>query len=158
RTNSRRVGGPPDPTSLPPAHVGTDRHGDTRRGRPRPDGNPAELLGGDRARRHLVAHLRCLDADPPDLHERHDPLATAGNDPLLRFADGLGGRRLGPTAAGPGCGRVGIWGVIRGGSWDLRHRPASTRALATSERAGGHGASGCGPGPAGPLDSVSMML
>src|SRR5207245_9608461 len=134
---------PPDSSTLSPAPLGTDRRSDAWRGRPRPDGNRAELLGGDRADRHLVADLRGLVADSPDLYERHDPVATAGHDPLVRFTDGFGGRRLGPAGTWSLCRRVGIRPVIRRRSSDLDHRPTGPRPLAASERAGGHGSSGC---------------
>ena len=50
------------------------------------------------------------DADPPDLHQRDDPLTPAGDDPLLRLDDVLERGRLGAAAAGPGRGHVGLRG------------------------------------------------
>ena len=57
-----------------------------------------ELLGGDRADRRLGAAVRGVDADPPDLPERADPVAAAGDDPLVRLDDELERRRLGAAA------------------------------------------------------------
>ena len=71
-----------------------------------------ELLGRDRADRRLGAAVRGHDADPPDLPQRPDPVAPAGDDPLVRLADGLDRRRLGPAGARPGRRRVGLRAVV----------------------------------------------
>ena len=59
-------------------------HADPRADRPfRP------LLAGDRPHRCVGTAVRGLDADSADVHERSHPVAAAGDDPLLRLADGL---------------------------------------------------------------------
>ena len=61
------------------------------------------------------------DADPPGLHQRHDPLAAAGDDPLVRLADELRRRSLGAAGARARGRRLGLRAVVR----DLRgHRDA----------------------------------
>ena len=81
--------------------------GGAQRRHARPDRAHRELLGGDRADRRLGAAVRGRDADSPDLPQRADPVATAGDDPLVRLPDGLraaGSGRSRCSAAPPTCG------------------------------------------------------
>ncbi len=75
--------------------------------RDRAGGAGRELLAGDRVHRPVGAAVRGRDADPPDLHQRADPLSPASDDPLVRLADELERRGLGPAGARPRRGRVG---------------------------------------------------
>jgi hypothetical protein len=101
------------------------------------------------------AALRRDDADPPDLHQRHDPVTPTGHDPLLRFDDVLDGGRLGAAGAGAGRGHIGICGLVSGLRRDRRVRPAVHRPLAKPERAGGHAGTDGGAGGTAGLSANS---
>ena len=105
---------------------------------------------GDRPDDRLGAALRRDDADPPDLHQRDDPLAAAGDDPLLRFDDVLDRGRLGTAGSGPGRGHLGLRGLLSGLRRDRGLRPALHRALAKPERSRGHPRAHRGAGRAQP--------
>ena len=85
RADPRRNGGAAHPPPLPPPHLGADRDRRARLGHARADRVHRELLGGHRADRDLGAAVRGHVADSPDLHQRHDPLAPAGHDPVVRL-------------------------------------------------------------------------
>ncbi len=82
--------------------------------------------------------VRRRDADPPGLHQRDDPLAAAGDDPLLRLADELRRRRLVPAGARQGRGRVGLRAVLPAQRRNLGARAAADRALTAREPPRGH--------------------
>ena len=128
-----------DPQALPSPHLGPDRDGDAEHAVARDDRPRRELLGSDRADRRLGASLRGDDADPTDVPERADPLPPAGDDPLLRLDDVLDRRRLGPARARSRRGRLGLRALVPRVGGDLRLRGSIPRAVAASERAGGHG-------------------
>ena len=107
RADPRRGRGAADPPALPSPHLGADRDGRPERRHAGPDRRRRELLGGDRADRRLGPAVRGLDADPPDLPQRPDPVAPAGDDPLVRLADGSSGG----VWAQPVLGRAAdVWG------------------------------------------------
>ena len=111
--------------------------GGAQRGHARPDRRHRELLGRDRADRRLGSAVRRLDADPPDLSQRPDPVAAAGDDPLLRLADGLDAAASGPSpcsAGPPTCGatRRRTWWAR--GSRSCRCRSSSCRGARTLPR------------------------
>ena len=94
------------------AHVGVaGRDGGERRDAG-VDRRLRELLCRDRPDRRLGPPVRGVDADPAGVPERPDPLAAAGDDPLLRLDAGLDRRRRRPAGAGPVGGRVGLSGVV----------------------------------------------
>ena len=70
------------------------------------------IRGGDRADRGLGPAVRGRDADPPGLHQRDDPVEAAGDDPLLRLADELHRRRLGPAGPRPRGRRLGLRALV----------------------------------------------
>ena len=82
----RWAGGAVDPPALPPPHLGPDFDGGAQLDHAGPGRRHRELLAGDRADRDLGAPVRGVDADPSDLPERADPLAAAGDHPLVRLA------------------------------------------------------------------------
>ena len=98
-----------------------------RAGADRPDRG---VRGGDRADLRLGPAVRRRDADPPGLHQRHDPLEAAGDDPLLRLADGLDRRRLGAAGARPRRRRLGLRALLPAQRRDRRAVPAVHLALA----------------------------
>ena len=110
-----------------------DRVGRQRVGRDRPDG-------------HLGAAVRGLDADPAGVYERPDPVTPAGDDPVVRLADGLHRRGLVAAGAGPRRRRVGLRADVPDVGRDLRPRASVPRAVAEAERAGRYGR---GHGPRG---------
>ena len=109
-----------------------------------------ELRGGHRADRRLGPALRGHDADPPDLPQRLDPLPAARDDPLVRLAHELDGRRLGPAGPRPRRRRLGLRAVLPAGRGHLGLRHPLPRALAARERPGRHdrGDRGAGAGDA----------
>ena len=146
---SQIVGGiarAPDQDPVPPAHLGAaGRHG-RERGVARADGAVRELLGGARADHRLGTAVRGRDADSPDLPERPDPLAAAGDDPLLRLPGWLGRRGGRPTRTGPRRRRLGLRPVVRAERRRLRARPAFRPSVSSPEPAGRHRPTRCLPG------------
>ena len=80
--------------------------------------------------------VRGRDADPPGLHQRDDPLEAARDDPLVRLADELHRRRLGPAGARPRRRRLGLRALLPAqrrdrGAWRCRssgsHAARTTR-------------------------------
>ncbi len=127
------------PPPLPPAHVGVDGDGRGEHGRDRADGARRQLLAGDRAHRRLGAAVRGHDADPPELHERADPVSPASDDPLVRLIDVLERGRLGTAGARPCRGRLGLRALLPARFGHLGAGAARARALAAPERARRHG-------------------
>ena len=89
------------------------------------------VLARARAARRLGPRLRREHADPPGVPERHDPVATAGDRPLVRLADGLERRRRDPARPGQGRRRVELRHLLRLG----RALPAVRRPVPVSEPA-----------------------
>ena len=77
------------------------------------------FCGGDRPGRRLGPAVRRQLTDPPGLHERHDPLAAAGDDPLVRLDAGLDRRRLGAARARPRRRRLGLRAALPARRRDL---------------------------------------
>ena len=63
------------------------------------------VLGADRG---VGAALRGVDADPPDVPQRADPVGAAGDHPVLRLHARLERRRGHPAGAGARRGRRGL--------------------------------------------------
>ena len=123
---------------FPPPDLGADRDGSTQRGHARPDRDDRELLAGNWADRGLGPALCGHDAHTPGLPQRPDPLEAAGHDHLLRLADGLQRRGLGPARAGPSRRRVGLRAVISRQRRHLEPGAPVPGPLEAAERPGGH--------------------
>ena len=96
----RWSGGTSHPRHVPSPDHRPAAHRRPQRDRARPDRSDPELLGRDRSDDGLGTAVRRDHADPPDLHQRDDPVAAAGDDPLLRLDDVVERWRL--DAADPG--------------------------------------------------------
>jgi hypothetical protein len=151
RPDPRWGGGAADPSHVPSPDLGPARHGRTQCDHAGADRRDPELLGRDRADDRLGTALRGDDADPPDLHQRDDPVAAAGDDTLLRLDDVLYRGRLGAAAAGSRRGYVGIRGLVCRLGRDRDPRPPVHRPLAHPERAGRHSRADRGAGAAAGL-------
>ncbi len=119
-----------DPPPVSPSHLGAGRDvGPGGRGAGADRGD-RELRRRDRADRRLGPVVRGRDADPPGLHQRHDPVEAAGDDPLLRLVDELNRRRLGPARARPCRRRLGLRALVPAERGDRRPGPAVHLAIA----------------------------
>ena len=139
RPDPRRDRRAADPPALSPPHLGADRDVGARRRRPGADRRDRELRGGDRADRRLGPAVRGRDADPPGLHQRDDPLEAAGDDPLLRLADELHRRRLGPAGPRALGRRLGLRALVPAQRRDRGAGAAVHLALAPRARSRRHG-------------------
>ena len=89
RADRRRHHSSRDPKAVPSPDLGAPGHRARQLGHPRADRRLRAVLGRDRSDRGLGVAVRRLDADPPGLPERADPVAAARDDPLLRLDAGL---------------------------------------------------------------------
>ena len=133
RADPRRGDGARIRGALPLPHLGADRERGTQRHDARVDRGRRQLLGGDRAHLRLGAAVRGLDADSPGVPERPDPVAPAGDDPLVRLADELGG--AGPAGARSRRRRLGVCAVLPRGSRDLGPGAPVPRTVETTQNA-----------------------
>jgi MFS family permease len=92
-----------------------------------------ELLGRDRADRGLGPPVLGDHADTTGLPQRHDPLAAASHDPLVRLADELRRRGLGPAGARPGRRCLGLRAVLRDVRRHRDARPPVPRPVAAAD-------------------------
>ncbi len=133
RADPRWSGGTSHPAALSPPHVRADPHCSAERRHARLDRPHRELLGGAGVDRRLGLAVRSRDADSAGLSQRPHPVAPARDDPLVRLAHGLVGRRLDAAAARPRRGRVGLCAVVRLRRRDLSARRTVPRTVQTGE-------------------------